>query len=990
MKKFYLKKFRVVGLFIAVSMMVSVHAQETLQWKGTINSDASNVDNWDPAAGIDGNVVKVSNTSTFADPENPNYPEFKFDRNVSINAFDVGGEFTETGTYTDEEGNPTDAEGNPLGEGEDPIEYSNYYPEGKVIINMDEGFTLNTTTSSIFYNGGRVVVKNGTLEISRGVYLQNFTSVIEIIEDGIFKGTRNGYFMMGHSNGASGGKVIIKDNGEFHLGVGDMGRWTDKEENQFIIQDNGKAFLNGNHINNLTNRQGSGQLNGGETHYPHFWYSIDAGMTYVVAKSNDNPWIYLADRTPARVEALLRGEAGSELAIEKSLFTEEGTKFEWKYGTTQGGPYDNVLADNSDADNVIPQFDASGAIYLVCEVTVEGVTKVSNELVYNVAETIFVPTLQGKQYLRGAQVGAEIDIIVDGELEGDGEWVWTQTSGESYQSFDPAITGTKISPDFGPIGTYYIAFQGKVGGVDYTSMEIEIEKLAYDAGALPITWTGEVDDDFGNILNWSPLAYPTRNYVEIPVDVPVYPVVTVSDTIHGRNSSEGSFIQYQAAVYDGEDNLVSEEKKAELIIRMGEEDTFVWTGDAYGVKGKLIVESGTFFKNNLLRIDTNHGELHVKGTGVAHFDPNPWDGENALCFGNSGSPTAGGQVYVYENGKVLFHPGSIMRITSDPNAEFSKIHISDNGQLLFEDDFYAGAATYAKNNRFVIEEGYVLSNMYDQISGYTYVTARNLSDFAIENDATQYISINQASELLTLANVGELADFTWEVGEGALGPWTSLEIAGDQAAVQFETPGVYYVSAVSSDDTRTANSVKFVVVDFKVAVEEAEGGLNLSVELPDGAVASGWRVMNPGSDEYVTEDFGQNELEYLLEAWHLEAGDGEYKLTFAATLTDEDGDDVVIYASPALVTLDGFDLIVGINSVKEVVAGVYPNPNNGTFTLSVDADVYTVEVIDLAGNVISKAQLSGGNNTITLSNSGVYIVRVTTSEKSTVQRVIVK
>lgn len=136
------------------------------------------------------------------------------------------------------------------------------------------------------------------------------------------------------------------------------------------------------------------------------------------------------------------------------------------------------------------------------------------------------------------------------------------------------------------------------------------------------------------------------------------------------------------------------------------------------------------------------------------------------------------------------------------------------------------------------------------------------------------------------------------------------------------------------------------------------------------------------------------DLEYELESWHFGA-DGVYIVSYKAIYVDENAQDVDLFATPVAVTIvDGeiasVETAVGIKNAKAVVAGVYPNPNNGTFTLTVNADSYTVEVIDLAGNIVSKAKLSGNDNTITINNRGVYILKVTSKEGVTTQRVLVK
>ena len=73
---------------------------------------------------------------------------------------------------------------------------------------------------------------------------------------------------------------------------------------------------------------------------------------------------------------------------------------------------------------------------------------------------------------------------------------------------------------------------------------------------------------------------------------------------------------------------------------------------------------------------------------------------------------------------------------------------------------------------------------------------------------------------------------------------------------------------------------------------------------------------------------------------------------------------------------------------------VSPNPSNGVFTVTANKeDAYTLEVINILGEVISSKAIKGTiNATIDISNfdAGIYLVKVTTSTSQNVQKVVVK
>ncbi|MDG1395413.1 MAG: T9SS type A sorting domain-containing protein [Flavobacteriales bacterium] len=73
---------------------------------------------------------------------------------------------------------------------------------------------------------------------------------------------------------------------------------------------------------------------------------------------------------------------------------------------------------------------------------------------------------------------------------------------------------------------------------------------------------------------------------------------------------------------------------------------------------------------------------------------------------------------------------------------------------------------------------------------------------------------------------------------------------------------------------------------------------------------------------------------------------------------------------------------------------VVPNPSNGVFTVTTDKnDFYTLDVVNILGEVISSKTIEGAiNETIDISSfdAGIYLVKVTTSTSQNVQRVVIK
>ncbi len=79
---------------------------------------------------------------------------------------------------------------------------------------------------------------------------------------------------------------------------------------------------------------------------------------------------------------------------------------------------------------------------------------------------------------------------------------------------------------------------------------------------------------------------------------------------------------------------------------------------------------------------------------------------------------------------------------------------------------------------------------------------------------------------------------------------------------------------------------------------------------------------------------------------------------------------------------------VAVNSISAENISIYPNPSNGVFNVSVEAN-FNLEVLDITGKVIN-TQVLTGNSTIEINTAGVYFFRFSNEEGSVTQRVIVQ
>jgi hypothetical protein len=91
---------------------------------------------------------------------------------------------------------------------------------------------------------------------------------------------------------------------------------------------------------------------------------------------------------------------------------------------------------------------------------------------------------------------------------------------------------------------------------------------------------------------------------------------------------------------------------------------------------------------------------------------------------------------------------------------------------------------------------------------------------------------------------------------------------------------------------------------------------------------------------------------------------------------------------------------VGINSFNAVFnAVVYPNPSNGSFTVSFESlhkSAAVIRVIDITGKTVYSVNhdIAGGNNYLSLDISsltfGIYLLQIETNEGKSVSRIVLK
>ena len=206
---------------------------------------------------------------------------------------------------------------------------------------------------------------------------------------------------------------------------------------------------------------------------------------------------------------------------------------------------------------------------------------------------------------------------------------------------------------------------------------------------------------------------------------------------------------------------------------------------------------------------------------------------------------------------------------------------------------------------------------------------------------------------------------------------------------------------------------------FTDATIQADNYLGMGpVTIPDEGAAlkfhyrgavSQWK---DGFDLYITEDGmepyndvdpGETDIAYSIEDEYPCAGSDTIWAEHTVSLNDFAGKSIYFTfhhtaTDKERIMLDEFLIVesddMAINEAELNGISIYPNPSNGVFTVTTnEADIYTIEVMNVLGEVVSTKTIEGIiNESFDMSNynAGLYFVKVVNGTSENVQRVIIK
>lgn len=230
----------------------------------------------------------------------------------------------------------------------------------------------------------------------------------------------------------------------------------------------------------------------GVSYSPQF---ANAGTYFVICESvqngtairsnevriNVNPFTNAID--PTASQTIFQNQAGIALNVSE---TPNANSREWKYSTTQGGPYQSFISPETGL-SYTPLFFAIDTYYIVCESKIGTATAVSNEVQINVLQSS-TPSISitpsGDQTIElnnnGTTLTANETITPTAR-----EWKYSTTQGGPYQNFSPTENGSNYTPNFSVVGTYYIVCESTMSGTIYTSNEVKITVLDIGVSITP-------------------------------------------------------------------------------------------------------------------------------------------------------------------------------------------------------------------------------------------------------------------------------------------------------------------------------------------------------------------------------------------------------------------------------------------------------------------------------------------------------------------------
>jgi len=190
---------------------------------------------------------------------------------------------------------------------------------------------------------------------------------------------------------------------------------------------------------------------------------------------------------------------------------------------------------------------------------------------------------------------------------------------------------------------------------------------------------------------------------------------------------------------------------------------------------------------------------------------------------------------------------------------------------------------------------------------------------------------------------------------------------GEQSrATKISSAGLYTVSAEQGNCTYSKS--------VNVILSKGQAFADFSYVTQGSSIS--FSAISP-SISFLSWQFGDGNTSFELNPIHTYKNVGTYDVLIA--VTDVCGNSAERTKTITVSTLDRTELDRG-------TLQLYPNPSSGTLTIaSENNQLFVLEVYSNLGEIILKKVLSGTDNTITIDKSGIYIIKISSSDRKIVE-----
>ncbi|HOF55829.1 MAG TPA: T9SS type A sorting domain-containing protein [Prolixibacteraceae bacterium] len=918
------------ALLLFLSLSGTAFAQVAQTWTGAENTRFTNENNWDPAGSPVGNnlTIPLKTDSTQA----PFQLLVSGTDNISVNWLEVA-------YATDNQYQPT------------------------VTIELDEDTAVfNVVTGSASncdYQFTGTIVKKGhyTSLKSNVARLDEVNSWLRV-EGGIAE-FRN--LLMGNSNSPSRGGKIYVSGGELIVRDGFGRMWTGRAGGQVEITKTGKVTVRTNFTPPTEN-----WINGGEDYLIKRTYDAVFNVTTFTALHKDSVF----DVLNAETQVLVFGEATDTLRLmESGILSSPTLVLTWKYRKEGELAFKSFTGPGADAKAFAPVFSEPGTYFVICE-GVDGakVVQTSQVMFLVASDAITLSPKIDMQYVRIGETGVEITAIPAG-----GTWKYSRIQGGPYMAMDSTVTGgveNKLSPVFkGPAGNYYLVYETEIGGKIHRSYEMLYIIEAANSAGKTLTWTGRFSNDANFPANWTPVANPYNNTLNVnafdSASVLPYPVFAKPGNFA---ISSFTFAPNSRVTFDGPDTIST-------------------TGSNRYVQGTVDLIKGVMTarpteNNQYFRIERPEAVFTLHGTSKLWV--------YNLLMGSHSSPTAGtgGHLHIKDNATVIC--SNIDRFCT-VDSTYSRVYLYDNGQIHIAGDVRSAQQARIEMGKYLCPvEDWEPFMFFD--GEYTILKARNTKSFSIADAKNAYTTANTPlEEAVTLINVEGITAWEWKWSLSPHGPWNSFDPpATNLPAINpsFSESGSYFVIAETSEGVQTSNFKPVTVIELGITPDASqEIGLNVNGDTLNAVVPAqftvtsvSWYYRLAGSEDYV--DTYVTGMQYVPNFGTV----GVYEVFYVAEVQDEFSVQYFLISNSVTITAGN----VGIRDNRAEFLNIYPNPTTGLFYVDGGHQEYRLEIFDLTGKVLMSRQLTdGGRQTINFNRKGMFIVKVQSGDELKIGRLIV-